>query len=167
MKITIELTSLEDVKAVVAALEGRNAQAVLPFSPSPQFAESQAGASLQAVKAPPAAKAVTTKDKVTKTKKSAEVSAEPNVIDETLANGQTSTVEITEAPVTVEQVAGDIDDATMREVGGKLLRELNAKAKDGVGELTKILSSLGSKKVTEVPMNLRPRFIAKVTEALA
>ena len=72
-----------------------------------------------------------------------------------------------EAVSTVEPQEGDIDDAKMREIGGKLLRELNAQGKDGVATLTQILSSLGSKKVTEVPMNLRPRFVAKVEEALA
>jgi len=149
MKINIELTSLEDVKAVVAALEGKNAQAILPFSPSPQYAE-------------PAAKSEP-KTKVTKPKKSTIA----EIAKEVAASKNEDTGAEAEAVSTVETQEGDIDDATMREVGGKLLREMNANGKDGVGELTKILSSLSSKKVTEVPMNLRPRFVAKVTEALA
>jgi len=161
MKITIELTNLDEVKAVVAALENRNAQSVMALAPAPK---AEAVAAAAEVKAEPKAA------KAPKTKKAAEVEAHREAItdakeEKEYVNENADTgVEIIESAAAE---AGDIDDATMREVGGRLLRELNAKAKDGVGELTKILSSLGSKKVTEVPMNLRPRFVAKVSEALA
>jgi hypothetical protein len=154
MKITIELTNLDEVKAVVAALENRNTQTVMALAPAPQAAEVKA-------------EAVAKLEPKTKAAPKAKKSTVAEIAEEVAASKNDATSAEAEAVSTVETQEGDIDDATMREVGGKLLREMNANGKDGVGELTKILSSLSSKKVTEVPMNLRPRFVAKVSEALA
>lgn len=153
MKITIELTSLEDVKAVVAALEGKNTQTALALAPTANV--TTVAKEEQAKEGP--------KAKTAKAKKT--VAATETVETAEAKNDDTGT-EADQAG-TVESQESDIDDAKMREIGGKLLREMNANGKDGVGELTKILSSLSSKKVTEVPMNLRSRFLDKVTEALA
>lgn len=153
MKVTIELTTLDEVKAVVAALEGKNTQAALQLAPAAEVKAAE-----EPAKTEPAKRGRKPKSEVAVETPAEETSAEAK-------NEDTGTE--AEVASTVEPEAGDIDDAKMREIGGKLLREMNAKGKDGVGELTKILSSLSSKKVTEVPMNLRPRFVAKVEEALA
>jgi len=164
MKVIIELTSLDEVKTVVEALEGKNRQAIMNLTPSSTSvaqdnarSESTEGTKTEPAKTEPARRGRKPKNETVEAP-AVEAQSEPkNEATETEA----------EAVSTVEPQEGDIDDAKMREIGGKLLRELNAQGKDGVATLTQILSSLGSKKVTEVPMNLRPRFVAKVEEALA
>lgn len=167
MKVTFELTSIDEIETVVAALKGRNTQAAMNLVPktevgtvSMKAVHEESGEEVTVsvpAKAEPAKRGRKPKNETVEAP-AAEVQSEPkNEATETEA----------EAVSTVEPQEGDIDDAKMREIGGKLLRELNAQGKDGVATLTQILSSLGSKKVTEVPMNLRPRFVAKVEEALA
>ena len=161
MKVTFELTSIDEIETVVAALKGRNTQAVMNLAPSVAQdngrSESTEETKTEPAKTEPARRGRKPKNETVEAP-AVEAQSEPkNEATETEA----------EAVSTVEPQEGDIDDAKMREIGGKLLRELNAQGKDGVATLTQILSSLGSKKVTEVPMNLRPRFVAKVEEALA
>lgn len=162
MKVIIELTSLDEIKTVVEALEGKNRQAVMNLAststtPGEKMTTAVVSAAEEPAKTEPAKRGRKPKNETVEAP-AVEVQSEPkNEATETEA----------EAVSTVEPQEGDIDDAKMREIGGKLLRELNAKGKDGVAKLTEILSSFSSKKVTEVPMNLRPRFVAKVEEALA
>lgn len=159
MKVTFELTSIDEIETVVAALKGRNTQAALSLAPKTELEMPQPALKVaeEPAKTEPARRGRKPKNETVEAPV-AEAQSEPkNEATETEA----------EAVSTVEPQEGDIDDAKMREIGGKLLRELNAQGKDGVAALTQILSSLGSKKVTEVPMNLRPRFVAKVEEALA
>lgn len=162
MKVTFELTSIDEIETVVAALKGRNTQAAMNLAPASttpgeKMTTAVVSAAEEPAKTEPAKRGRKPKAEAVEAPV-AEAQSEPK-------NEPTETE--AEAVSTVEPQEGDIDDTKMREIGGKLLRELNAQGKDGVATLTQILSSLGSKKVTEVPMNLRPRFVAKVEEALA
>lgn len=164
MKITIELTSLEDVKAVVAALEGKNTQAAMTLAPR---AVAVAVAIAKEEPKPEAKRVRRTKAEIEAAEAAAKADETVETAEEVAETKNDDTGAEAVQAGTVEAREGDIDDATIREVGGKLLREMNAKGKDGVAELTKILASLSSKKVIEIPLNLRPRFVAKVNEALA
>lgn len=165
MKVTFELTSIEEIETVVAALKGRNTQTVMNLAPKTEVGTVSMKAvheeSGEEVTVSVPAKAEPTK----RGRKPKEVEAPAAEVQSEPKNEPIETA--VEAASTVEPQEGDIDDTKIREIGAKLLREMNTKGKDGVAELTKILSSLGSKKVIEIPMNLRPRFVQKVEEALA
>lgn len=153
MKVTVELTTVDQIEAVLTALKALSNQRVLSIAKEPS----------EEIK--PAAVAEEPKVERRGRKPKAAVTVE---VSEAVAGAAEAEVDEAEEPAAqVEPREGDIDDSQMREIGGRLLREMNAKGKDGVAELTKILASLASKKVTEVPMNLRPRFVEKVESALA